>query len=102
MIAAQLSAYDVCRCSMRWSWLAVMPVSGHFRAQWVVRNAGNWSKASWEVKGHFKIVDQEPSCPPLALQMHKLDYPIAILGSGLLEVTGHIMGGYIIVGETML
>jgi len=34
--------------------------------------------------------------------MHDLDYPIVILSSGLLEVTGHIMGGYTIVEETML
>ena len=54
MVAAQLSAYDVCRRNTGWGGLAVMPVSGHFRAQ--------WSKASWEVKGYFKIVDQEPSC----------------------------------------
>ena len=62
MVAAQLSAYDVCRRNTGWGGLAVMLVSGHFRAQWVVGNAGNWSKASWEVKEYFKIVDQEPSC----------------------------------------
>ena len=53
MVAAQFSALGVCRCSMRWGRLAVMPVSGHFRAQWVVRNAGNWSKSSSEVRGAF-------------------------------------------------
>ena len=53
--------YRVRRSSMWRGTLVTMPGSGHFRAQRVVRNAGNWSKASWEVKRHFGIVDGEPS-----------------------------------------